>query len=237
LDLSFVTHIVFLDEVYDKSLENQVISRAYRMGATGSVEVETLVAQNSVEELMTKLQESLSSRIPTVTKWTTNDDSHYDLLTKNNSNSKSLHQDEEGQHSKDNDSDDDMEQIYSASKSGNTATKEYQSAKLHFLLKHLTLIRHGNNTKNNNLSCNRSATANGVFKSYRPKKRARLVFHDIDKAEDEEPQHEADNLVAPASSSGGSNNNKDNDTEESSSTATLPITNHQEKIVKFEMSP
>ena len=52
LDLSFVTNIILLDELYDKSLEEQIVARAYRMGATGRVEVEQLIARDSVEELM-----------------------------------------------------------------------------------------------------------------------------------------------------------------------------------------
>lgn len=49
LDLSFVTNIMFLDEIYDKSLRDQAVARAWRMGAKGSVKVETLVAKHSVE--------------------------------------------------------------------------------------------------------------------------------------------------------------------------------------------
>eukprot|EP00804_Cyclotella_cryptica_P023714 CCRYP_017271-RB/>CCRYP_017271-RB protein AED:0.03 eAED:0.03 QI:232/1/1/1/0.75/0.77/9/691/1469 len=55
LDLSFVTHIFFLDSIYDKSLETQVVARAYRMGATGPVFVEQLVAKNSIEEIMIQM--------------------------------------------------------------------------------------------------------------------------------------------------------------------------------------
>lgn len=62
LDLSFVTHIFFLEAVWDKSLENQVVARAWRMGATGRVDVETLVAQNSVEEQMWKLEQAFAGR-------------------------------------------------------------------------------------------------------------------------------------------------------------------------------
>ncbi len=61
LDLSFVTHIIFLEQVWDKSLEQQVVARAWRMGAKGSVEVETLVAEGSVEELMGRLEANLQS--------------------------------------------------------------------------------------------------------------------------------------------------------------------------------
>ena len=52
LDLSFVTNIFFLEVCWDKSLENQVIARANRMGATGNVEVEQLVAEDTIEKLM-----------------------------------------------------------------------------------------------------------------------------------------------------------------------------------------
>jgi len=55
LNLSFVTHIFFLDEIFDKSLESQVVARAYRMGAIGHVKVEQLVAKNSIEENMIEM--------------------------------------------------------------------------------------------------------------------------------------------------------------------------------------
>jgi len=55
LDLSFVTHIFFLDSIYDKSLESQVVARAYRMGATGPVYVDELMAKDSVEEVMIQM--------------------------------------------------------------------------------------------------------------------------------------------------------------------------------------
>jgi Helicase conserved C-terminal domain len=52
LDLSFVTNIVFLEHIYDTSLSDQAVARAWRMGARGRVEVETLIASNSVEATM-----------------------------------------------------------------------------------------------------------------------------------------------------------------------------------------
>lgn len=55
LDLSFVTHIFFFEEIFDKSLERQVVARAWRMGAQGSVHCDTLLAGNSVEETMSNL--------------------------------------------------------------------------------------------------------------------------------------------------------------------------------------
>ena len=39
----------------DKSLERQVIARAYRMGATENVHLEQLVARESIEEVMVKM--------------------------------------------------------------------------------------------------------------------------------------------------------------------------------------
>jgi SNF2 family DNA or RNA helicase len=55
LDLSFVTHIFFLEEVWDKSLENQAVARAWRLGSKGRVEVETLIARDGVEESLAEL--------------------------------------------------------------------------------------------------------------------------------------------------------------------------------------
>ena len=50
LDLSFVTNIFLLNTVLNDSVEQQVISRAYRMGATHSVIVEEIYTQHTVEE-------------------------------------------------------------------------------------------------------------------------------------------------------------------------------------------
>ncbi|KAK1948541.1 F-box protein [Phytophthora citrophthora] len=58
LDLSFVTHIFLMDEIWDKSLEQQVISRAHRMGATQAVIVEQLWMRGSVESQMLRPQET-----------------------------------------------------------------------------------------------------------------------------------------------------------------------------------
>ncbi|OQR80934.1 F-box protein [Achlya hypogyna] len=52
LDLSFVTHIFLMDEIWDKSVEDQVIARAHRMGATGPVVVEQLQMRGSMEALV-----------------------------------------------------------------------------------------------------------------------------------------------------------------------------------------
>ena len=52
LDLSCTTHIFFLEEIWDKALEDQAVARAWRMGAKGRVEVETLLAENTVEQSM-----------------------------------------------------------------------------------------------------------------------------------------------------------------------------------------
>ena len=100
LDLSFVTHIFFLEQLWDKSLENQAIARAWRMGAKGHVEVETLIAKDSVEETMLGLEQTLS----TVT------------APSASSNMPSPNE-------------------------GASTAKEYQRARLLFLLKNLKLIR------------------------------------------------------------------------------------------------
>lgn len=104
LDLSFVTHIFFLDQVWDKSLENQVVARAYRMGAKGHVKVETLVAKQSVEQTMVQVEESIAA----------------------NRTGVSLQGGE-------------FNGVELASLSG--TAKEYQNAKLQFLLKNLSLIK------------------------------------------------------------------------------------------------
>ena len=52
LDLSFATHIVLLEKIWDTAVEDQVVARAYRMGATHPVHVEQLIMEGSVEEVM-----------------------------------------------------------------------------------------------------------------------------------------------------------------------------------------
>ena len=55
LDLSFVSHIFLLDPIWDKSLEDQVISRAHRLGAKRSITVEKFIARGTVEQMMERL--------------------------------------------------------------------------------------------------------------------------------------------------------------------------------------
>ncbi|GAA0142430.1 hypothetical protein LIER_03334 [Lithospermum erythrorhizon] len=52
LDLSFVTHVYLMKPIWDKSIEEQVISRAHRMGATQPIHVETLAMSGTIEEQM-----------------------------------------------------------------------------------------------------------------------------------------------------------------------------------------
>ncbi|KAK8961787.1 F-box protein [Platanthera guangdongensis] len=52
LDLSFVTHVFLMEPIWDRSMEEQVISRAHRMGATRPVHVETLAMRSTIEEQM-----------------------------------------------------------------------------------------------------------------------------------------------------------------------------------------
>eukprot|EP00249_Psilotum_nudum_P017494 c26350_g1_i1 orf=79-4755(+) len=52
LDLSFVTHVFLMEPIWDRSMEEQVVSRAHRMGATRPVLVETLAMRGTIEEQM-----------------------------------------------------------------------------------------------------------------------------------------------------------------------------------------
>ncbi|XP_050386557.1 F-box protein At3g54460 [Argentina anserina] len=63
LDLSFVTHVFLMEPIWDRSMEEQVISRAHRMGATRPVHVETLAMRGTIEEQMLEfLQDSHECR-------------------------------------------------------------------------------------------------------------------------------------------------------------------------------
>ncbi|KAJ4847219.1 hypothetical protein Tsubulata_008468 [Turnera subulata] len=52
LDLSFVNHVFLMEPIWDRSMEEQVISRAHRMGATRPIHVETLAMRGTIEEQM-----------------------------------------------------------------------------------------------------------------------------------------------------------------------------------------
>ncbi|KAK3166516.1 hypothetical protein QOZ80_1AG0046780 [Eleusine coracana subsp. coracana] len=63
LDLSFVTYVFLMEPIWDRSMEEQVISRAHRMGATQPIHVETLAMRGTIEEQMLKLlQDSIACR-------------------------------------------------------------------------------------------------------------------------------------------------------------------------------
>ncbi|CAE7548030.1 unnamed protein product, partial [Symbiodinium microadriaticum] len=62
LDLSFVTHIFLMDSILDESLLFQVVSRAYRMGAKQSVQVEELIMANTIEEVIYRERENMRVR-------------------------------------------------------------------------------------------------------------------------------------------------------------------------------
>lgn len=96
LDLSFVTHIFFLDEIWDKSLQHQVVARAYRMGTTGHVEVMQLVANDSVEELMVQMNSSESKKMSqfNLTAVDKNLSNSYEISSKRKSSPHNLTQEE-----------------------------------------------------------------------------------------------------------------------------------------------
>lgn len=62
LDLSFVTHVFLMEEIWDKSLEKQVVSRAHRMGARQAVVVEQLVMRDTIEVLLLRMNEQILKR-------------------------------------------------------------------------------------------------------------------------------------------------------------------------------
>ncbi|GLC42941.1 hypothetical protein PLESTB_001816700 [Pleodorina starrii] len=61
LDLSFASYVLLMEPLADTSLEQQVVSRAHRMGAKKDVEVETLVMRGSAEEALMRLDRKSSS--------------------------------------------------------------------------------------------------------------------------------------------------------------------------------
>ncbi|KAK7243355.1 hypothetical protein RIF29_38148 [Crotalaria pallida] len=52
LDLSFATRVFLMEPIWDRSMEEQVISRAHRMGASRPIHVETLAMRGTIEEQM-----------------------------------------------------------------------------------------------------------------------------------------------------------------------------------------
>ncbi|PUZ52968.1 hypothetical protein GQ55_5G016300 [Panicum hallii var. hallii] len=70
LDLSFVTHVFLMEPIWDRSMEEQVISRAHRMGATRPIQVETLAMSGTIEEQMLKLLQDSSACRKMVNKGT-----------------------------------------------------------------------------------------------------------------------------------------------------------------------
>ncbi|KAF1320466.1 F-box protein, partial [Globisporangium splendens] len=62
LDLSFVTHMFLMEEIWDKSLEKQVVSRAHRMGARQAVVVEQLVMRDTIEGVLLRMNDQILKR-------------------------------------------------------------------------------------------------------------------------------------------------------------------------------
>ena len=72
LDLSFASHVFLMEPLENASLEEQVISRAHRMGARADVQVETLVMRVRAAELRLPTTERVCSLavLTTVSVWT-----------------------------------------------------------------------------------------------------------------------------------------------------------------------
>ncbi|CAJ2638828.1 unnamed protein product [Trifolium pratense] len=62
LDLSFVTHVFLMEPIWDRSMEEQVISRAHRMGASRPIHVETLAMRGTIEEQMLEFLQDADKR-------------------------------------------------------------------------------------------------------------------------------------------------------------------------------
>eukprot|EP00884_Botryococcus_braunii_P005336 jgi/Botrbrau1/14803/Bobra.0370s0001.1 len=64
LDLSFVPWMILMEPLPDRSLEEQVVARAYRMGAKRPIVVETLVMKGTVEEQILAGTRALRGSVP-----------------------------------------------------------------------------------------------------------------------------------------------------------------------------
>jgi len=62
LDLSFVSHVILMEPLSNASLEEQVVSRAHRMGQTGEVHVQVLAMRGTAEETLLDVQQELRGR-------------------------------------------------------------------------------------------------------------------------------------------------------------------------------
>lgn len=60
LDLSYVTHIFLMEPVLDYTIEDQLISRAYRLGCRQSVMVTLLVMKHTIEEVIYDLVRNMN---------------------------------------------------------------------------------------------------------------------------------------------------------------------------------
>ncbi|XP_006646686.1 F-box protein At3g54460 [Oryza brachyantha] len=74
LDLSFVSYVFLMEPIWDRSMEEQVISRAHRMGATRPIFVETLAMRGTIEEQMLKLLQDSNACRQMVNKGTSGTD-------------------------------------------------------------------------------------------------------------------------------------------------------------------
>ena len=61
LDLHFATHLVLLEPVRDAATLEQVVSRAHRLGATGPVQVETIVMLQDLPDDIAALPKAAGS--------------------------------------------------------------------------------------------------------------------------------------------------------------------------------
>lgn len=85
LDLSFVNYVFLMEPIPNASLEDQVISRAHRMGATREVLVETIIMKRSIEEhiaINTPHHDNTTQQQDSSTSWNPDTLIRLDMATK-----------------------------------------------------------------------------------------------------------------------------------------------------------
>ena len=156
LDLSFITHIFLLDEIWDAALKEQVIARAYRMGTRRSVVVEQLIAKDSIEESMNELNLK--------TRWEEDDD-------------KEAVAEEDGEEADEVDEGDDDQVIdddenaKKIAKEKEAVTQKQNQRKLIVLLKRLKVIKKKNEAKRKLQAVAEEVEEEGGEREKEPKRR------------------------------------------------------------------
>ncbi|GMH87103.1 hypothetical protein TrST_g9992 [Triparma strigata] len=156
LDLSFITHIFLLDEIWDAALKEQVIARAYRMGTRRSVVVEQLIAKDSIEESMNELNLK--------TRWEEDDD-------KEAVADEDCEEADEVDEGDDDQVIDDDENAKKIAKEKEAVTQKQNQRKLIVLLKRLKVIKKKNEAKRKLQAVAEEVEEEGGEREKEPKRR------------------------------------------------------------------